>query len=88
MVAEPIWFGPYRGSSTKEPDLVMKVGSFVSHSAITRNETINDAINQKTHHFLTEQHPDTPFLLIDLDVIAENYFTLLRLLPQRVFEKF
>lgn len=60
----------------------MKISNFVSLSATTPNETIDYAITQKILRFLRNQRPDTPFLVVDLDVIAEKYLTLRRLLPQ------
>lgn len=38
-------------------------------------------ITSKTQRFLTEQRPETPFLVVDLDVISEKYLTIRRLLP-------
>lgn len=41
----------------------------------------NYPYSYKIYRFLTDQRPNTPFLVVDLDVIAENYLTLRRLLP-------
>jgi ornithine decarboxylase len=35
----------------------------------------------KIERFLAEQRPDTPFVVVDLDVITENYYALRRFLP-------
>lgn len=39
-------------------------------------------INPKIQHFLVNESPATPCLVVDLDAIAENYLTLRRLMPQ------
>jgi ornithine decarboxylase len=38
-------------------------------------------MTEKIARFLVEQRPETPCLVVDLDVVAENYATLRRLLP-------
>jgi ornithine decarboxylase len=38
-------------------------------------------MNQKIARFLVEKSPETPCLVVDLDVVADNYATLHRLLP-------
>lgn len=38
-------------------------------------------MNQKIARFLVEKRPETPCLVLDLDVVAQNYATLHRLLP-------
>jgi ornithine decarboxylase len=38
-------------------------------------------MNDKIASFLAERRPETPCLVVDLDVIAENYATLRRVLP-------
>jgi len=38
-------------------------------------------MSKKIARFLVEQRPETPCLVVDLDVVAENYETLHRLLP-------
>ena len=38
-------------------------------------------MNAKIARFLVEKRPETPCLVVDLDVVAENYKTLQRLLP-------
>ncbi|MEE9140650.1 MAG: type III PLP-dependent enzyme [Alphaproteobacteria bacterium] len=38
-------------------------------------------MNEKIARFLAERRPETPCLVVDLDVIAENYVTLRRVLP-------
>ncbi len=38
-------------------------------------------MNQKIARFLAEHRPETPCLVVDLDVVAENYRTLRRVLP-------
>lgn len=62
----------------------MNTRSFVSHSEITLApdaSTTDNATRTKIYHFLTEQRPDTPFLMVNLDVIAEKYLALRRLVP-------
>lgn len=63
----------------------MNTKSLVSQSNITLERDIGNnarAVTAKIHRFLTGQPPDTPFLVVDLDIIAEKYLTLSRLLPQ------
>lgn len=59
--------------------------SLVTQSNITLDRDINNnagAVTAKIHRFLTGQAPDTPFLVVDLDIIVEKYLNLSRLLPQ------
>lgn len=39
-------------------------------------------VTNKIQGFLTENKFDTPFLVVDLDTISNNYIALRRLLPQ------
>ena len=38
-------------------------------------------MNNKIARFLAEKKPETPCLVVDLDVVSDNYTTLHRLLP-------
>ncbi|MBI3516598.1 MAG: type III PLP-dependent enzyme, partial [Proteobacteria bacterium] len=38
-------------------------------------------MTEKINRFLAERRPDTPCLVVDLDVIAESYKKLCKLLP-------
>ena len=41
-------------------------------------------MTDKIRKFLEERRPDTPCLVVDLDVVARNYTDLARVLPQVV----
>lgn len=63
----------------------MNTKSLVSQSNITLDRDISNnarAVTAKIHRFLTGQARDTPFLVVDLDIIAQKYLNLSRLLPQ------
>ena len=63
----------------------MKAEDFTSHSVL-KVKQINDicqqTITNKIQCFLNTRQPSTPFLVVDLDTIDDNYLTLHRLLPQ------
>lgn len=58
----------------------------MSHSVATLklncNESKGSLVSAKVQRFLSEKSPETPFLVVDLDAIAQNYLTLRRLMPQ------
>ncbi len=63
----------------------MNIESYASTLAVkTKHETeaLNKRITNKIQDFLIEKQPITPFLVVDLDTISDNYLTLSRLLPQ------
>ncbi len=63
----------------------MNTQDYPIHSAVNikQKRGINQQIiTNKTQCFLIEKQPSTPFLVVDLDTIGDNYLTLHRLLPQ------
>lgn len=63
----------------------MIIQDFTTHSAVRikqKSAIYEQIINNKIQYFLNDKQPSTPFLVVDLDTIGENYLTLRRLLPQ------
>lgn len=63
----------------------MNSQDYISYLAVKVRQTSNlyeQAITNKIQCFLNEKQPNTPFLVVDLDTIGDNYLTLHRLLPQ------
>lgn len=63
----------------------MNIQSFNSNLVVEprqKNSNSKQIISNKLQEFLTEKQFSTPFLIVDLDIISDNYLTLRRLLPQ------
>lgn len=63
----------------------MNSDKFANHSIVKfqrRSNVLEQILPKKIQCFLTEKQPSTPFLVVDLDIISDNYLTLRRLLPQ------
>ncbi len=60
----------------------MIINNFLTQALPTLDSSSDNAIDDKILNFLWEHQLETPFLVMNLDIIAENYLTISRLLPQ------
>lgn len=59
-----------------------KLASYAAREIKQKTNISEQVITNKIQSFLTDKQPSTPFLIVDLDIISNNYLTLSRLLPQ------
>ncbi len=60
----------------------MIINNFITQTLPTLDSTSDNAIDDKIINFINKHQLETPFLVMNLDIIVENYLTISRLLPQ------